>query len=481
MILDGEDLAFEAEMQALVRKCAESRVYFVEAVLGLELEQWQLEVLQALDNGEKKISIRSGNGVGKTFLCAIMALHFLLFRDDVKVVVTSPSAKQLKDGLISESVKWLSHCPAALRSQIQKTEDRMVRIDSPDTNFVSFRTARRENPEALQGIHAKHVLLIVDEASGVDEAVYEAGQGALSTAGAIVVLISNPTRLSGYFYNTHHKLAHRWRKWHLSSFDTTNVDQEFVDMISETYGIDSDQYRVKVLGEFPSRDIDSLIARDCALAAIKRDIVPSGGNKYWGLDVGRGGDPSALIERQGNAVTCALEWNIKDGMATVGVVKDKWDSTDEDDRPEAILVDSIGVGGPIADRLRELGLPAFDVNVSEIAPLKIKYFRLRDQLWYEGKTWFETMDCVITEDVDAKLAEKFVNEVSTPTSSFTSTGKDKVESKAEMKRRGEASPNLADAFIMTFALEGAIAGGVGYSKAKNDWNTPLDYGAPSVY
>ena len=113
---------------ALVAKCAVDRYFFVTEILGVEkVEDWQRETMAALDAGETRISIRSGNGVGKTALCAWLSVHYLLFRDDVKIPVTAPSSSQLKDGLIPETKRWISRLPDFLRVQIEMTEDRIRR------------------------------------------------------------------------------------------------------------------------------------------------------------------------------------------------------------------------------------------------------------------------------------------------------------------------------------------------------------------
>lgn len=483
MILEAEDNDVQARLDNLVTNCAGDRIYFCEAVLGLELEDWQRSVFEKLDAGETRISIRSGNGAGKTFFCAILALHFLLFRSECKIVVTSPSASQLRDGLFPETIKWRKQLPDFLKQPIKHTADRIYRQDNIENAFISFRTARRETPEALAGIHSKYVLCIVDEASGVAEEVYEAAQGTLSTPGAIFVMISNPTRLSGFFYRTHHDLKPYWHTVHLTSFDTSRVDQAFVDTIANTYGEDSDQYRVKVLGEFPTREEQTLIGRDVADAARNRDVHGRDGAIYFGLDIGRGGDPSALVGRQSNRIFFAKEYNSADAMSTVGWVKEEIDALPKSLKPDAIFVDSIGVGGPVADRLRELNYSAIDINVGETAALKGTYLRLRDELWYSLKFWIEDLTCTIEEGVylEEKIADKILAEITSPLALFTSSGKNAVERKDDLRRRGIASPNLADAACLTFAQEGAVYSGVMRSLDKTNWAKPLEVETSYIY
>lgn len=457
------DIGFMNEsQQAMARdviiKCAKSRVYFVKYILQVEnIEEWQLETLEALDTGETKLSIRSGHGVGKTALCSWCALHFLLFRDDVKVIVTSPSFKQMNDGLIPEVQKWLAKVPEWMRKNVDSISDRIVRLPHGKNNFISFRTARKENPEALAGVHASHVLIIVDEASGVDEVVYETGQGALSTTGAIAILIGNPTKPSGFFYKTQTSLADLWWVRKVSCLDSSRVDQAYIDSQRRTYGEDSREFAVRVLGEFPKSGADAIIPRQFVESAIDRDILYKKTPLIWGIDPGRGGDPSGFVCRSDNALLEVEEKRYDNLMQLTGWVKTKWDSTPHKYRPTEIFVDVIGLGAGVADRLDELGLPVVAVNVSETAALSDRYARLRSEIWYRAREWFEAYDVHI--DPNLGYLEQIVEELVSVEQKILSTGKVDVESKEQMKRRGIKSPNLADAFVLTFAHEGAIAGG----------------------
>jgi phage terminase large subunit len=477
-VLDHEKITEEKRQRAIVEACVNDRIFFAVVVLGIELEQWQLDVLSALDRGETRISIRSGNGAGKTCLVAVIVLHYILFRNDVKIPVTAPASSQLKDGLIPECAKWMRVLPDFLKNQLDMTQDRIVRVDSPNNNFISFRTARKETPEALAGIHATFVMCCVDEASAVVEQVYEAAKGTLSTPGAIFLMISNPTRLSGTFFDSHNRLKSRWCLFHVSSFDTSRVDQDFVDDIVDTYGINSNQYQVKVLGNFPKSEDETLIDRSIAESAIGRDVQAITDIPIWGVDVGRGGDLSAMVQRKGNVIDRIETKNFTDTMQTVGWINEMYQTAVI--KPEAIYVDSIGIGAGVADRLRELGLPSIDVNVSESTAMKDRYVRLRDELWYSLKDWLTTM--AVAVDVEQqKMRDMFVDEVSAPLALFTSTGKNGVESKSQLRARFIKSPNVADAACLTFAYQGAVGAGA-YGGANNKaWGTVVDFSPSSVF
>lgn len=478
------DLSFLSEQQRelvkpIIEQCAVSRVWFVKNVLKVDhIEQWQMEELEALDAGETKLSIRSGHGVGKTAFCSWNALHFLLFRDDVKVIVTSPSLKQLTDGLIPELQKWIARLPKWMAMQLEVTSDRCTRKPHTKNNFISFRTARKENPEALAGVHAQSVLIIVDEASGVDEVIYETGQGALSTVGSIAILIGNPTKPSGFFFKTHNELSDLWRTKKVSCMESSRVSEDYIKSQERTYGRDSREFKVRVLGDFPDSGAYAVIPRSYVESAQGRDIIPARSGRVWGVDPGRGGDPSGFIDRCDNAILGVEEHRLDDVMRLTGVIKNKWDTTPISKRPVLIFVDAIGLGAGVADRLEELGLPVVHVNVSEMAAMSDRYVRLRDELWFEARHWFESHLVTAPTKEENALMEKLTHELCSVESEYMSNGKLQVESKEKIKKRGLKSPNLADAFCLTFAGGGAVINGA----TDNSW-AKVDvskYSAPNV-
>ena len=309
----------------------------------------------------------------------------------------------------------------------------------------------------MAGVHAAHVLIIVDEASGVDEVVYETGQGALSTTGAIAILIGNPTKPSGFFYKTQTVLADLWHVRKVSCLDSGRVDDEYIESQRRTYGDSSREFAVRVLGEFPESGADAVIPRTFVEKCIDRDVYDEGFPLVWGIDPGRGGDPSGFVVRTDRAILEVEELRFDNLMRIVGWVKSKWDSTPNSRRPTNIYVDSIGLGAGVYDRLDELGLPCVAVNVSESASMSDRYMRLRAELWYKAREWFEKMD----KHIPSQLVhlEQFIEELCAVEQKILSSGKVDIESKDQMKRRGVKSPNLADAFILTFGHEGAIGAG----------------------
>lgn len=429
-----------------VAKYAHDPVRFVKEVWCATPSEWQSELLESVCKiKRRRVSVRSGHGVGKTTALSWAMIHTQIFHVECKVICTAPAAGTLFDGLMAEVKKWLNELPPFLQELFDYTTEHVRLKSAPTANFISARTSSTDKPEALAGIHSARVLLVVDEASGVPEAVFKASAGSMSTTNATTVLIGNPTRNSGYFFETHHALKDLWFTMHVSCIGNPNVDPDFIEGIKRQYGEDSNEYRIRVLGEFPVDDGSSFIARDTVTAAMEREFsVPDEMNEVWGLDVARtGGDRVALARRKGPVFPEVLAWKGKDLMATVGVVVALWNETPIDQRPVEILVDAIGMGAGVADRLLELGLPAVAVNVSETTGPMGQGARLRDELWYRMKV--ALLDAALSLPYDEELA----SELSTPTAEYLSNGRVKIEGKREMKRRGFASPDKADAVMLT--------------------------------
>lgn len=426
-------------------------VALVKVVFQAQPDAWQEEFLNHIRNGERRISVRAGHGVGKSTACAWAVIWHLITRYPQKVVCTAPTAPQLYDALFAEIKFWINKLPKFMRELFDITSDRIVLRSSPEASFVSARTSSKEKPEALAGVHSDNVLLIVDEASAVEEAVFESAAGSMSGHAATTILIGNPTRSSGLFYKTHHELRTEWKTMHVSCVTSPRVTEDFVKQIRDTYGELSNAFRVRVLGEFPLADDDTLIPAELVDAAVTRDIAQDDGEPIiFGVDPARFGDDAAVLcARQGNVVLYFKQWRGLDLMSLCGAIVNETAIH----KPVEINVDSIGLGAGLADRLRELGQPVRDVNVSEVAALNPKANRLRDELWVSVRDFLAQRACKIPSDENLRA------DLVTPKYSFTSSGKLQVESKSEMKKRLRRSPDYADALALTFAGRGAMVGG----------------------
>lgn len=457
---------------------------FAREVLGATPDRWQAKVLLRYGRGQRLISIRSLHGPGKTTVAAWMAVHSICCRFPQRTVCTAPTSGQLFDALFAEIKIWFSKLPPALQSLFEIKSDRIVLKAAPDESYISARTARAENPEAIQGVHSAHVLLLLDEAAGIPEPIFEAGAGSMSGEHATTLMMSNPTRLSGTFYESQTRLSHLWWTLHVRPEDspppdpttgrTWGVSRQYLDDMKARYGEHSNQYRVRCLGEFPLSEDNTIIPYDLASAAAQRDIVPADNEpEIWGLDVARfGADRSALVKRKGDAMTePATVWQHLDTMALSDKVKYAYDNAKV--KPTEIVVDVIGIGAGVVDRLRQLSLPVVGINVSEAPAMSLSveppehFLNLRAQLWWVGREWFERRGGKIIDDAEGTL----VGELTTVTYSYTpNTNKIKVEAKSDIKRRGLRSPDVADAFLLTFASTATALMGMA---PKTDWNVAV--------
>lgn len=431
---------------------------FAREVFGVTPTDQQLDAGRAIV-ARRRVSIRSGHGTGKSTFMAWCVIWFLCCYFPAKVPCTAPTSHQLEDVLWSEIAKWhriLSSRMPIFGSQFEWSAGAFRMKGAPNESFAVARTSRPEKPEALQGFHSEHILFIIDEASGVADNVFEVAEGALSTDGAFVVMAANPTRRTGYFADSHHKMRSSWATLQWSGVDSPMVSREYIENMAKKYGEQSSVYKVRVLGEFIT-SADGVIPLDWIESSIRRDILPIEGPAIWGVDVARfGDDSSALAKRRVNIqIEPIKEWFGKDTMQTAGLIKAEWDKTPQEFRPVAINVDVIGIGAGVVDRLSEQGLPVFGINVAESEAINAgeerKYNRMRDELWFRCRDWFEAKNCVFLEDDDT------IGELTGPIYTILSNGLIKVEGKDEMKKRGVKSPNRADAWNLTFAHTATVS------------------------
>jgi phage terminase large subunit len=427
-------------------------VLFVKQALQATPEKWQEEALKNIRDHDR-LAIRSGHGVGKSAFLAWVIIWWLITRYPAKVACTANTSTQLSDVLWGELDKWVRRLPEGVRGLLELKSEYLTFTADPKQSFAVARTARKEQPEAFQGYHSANMLFVVDEASGVDDIIFEVGRGAMSSKGAKTILTGNPTRTNGYFYNAFHSMRAYWKQMHVPCNSSSQVTQKYIDECKDEYGEESNAFRVRVLGEFPIEGDNVVIPLHLVESAVTRDVtvIPDSA-EVWGLDVARfGDDENTLAKRRSNHLMEPIKaWSGVDLMQTAGRVKREYD--DAKTKPELIFVDSIGIGAGVADRLAEQGLPVVSINVSESPAVGEKFNKLRDELWWCARDWFRSLEVKIPND------GKLIAELTLPTYGFTSSGKTKIESKDEIKKRTAKtassvgkSPDRADALCLTFA------------------------------
>ena len=409
----------------------------------------QMELFKSFNSGNM-ITIRSGHGTGKDASAAMLILWFMCTRAYPKVVCTAPTARQLNDVLWSELSKWLRM--SILQDEFVIQKDKMFHKDHPKEWWCravspSVKATKEEQAETLAGFHGEHLLIIVDEASGVPDPVFIPLEGAMTQRDNHILLIGNMTKNTGYFWESHFhsELNKPWIKLHWDSRKSTNVKPDYPERMAIKYGIDSNVYRIRVLGDPPLEDERTLIPLHWAEQCIGKDIVVAEDEPlYLGVDVARyGEDKSIILPRQGLVIK---PWETFQGMDTInlgGFIL----QTYEELEASGIAIDEIGIGAGVTDWLQKLNrYNVFGVNVKRKSSNIEKFHMLRDELWIavrdkcmKGQYSFPT----------GELGEELCNELAMPLYSFNAHGGFKVESKREMKLRGKKSPNIADALCLT--------------------------------
>lgn len=454
---------------AFVARYRDDPIALVREVLGAEPDALQCAIMTAVARGDRRVSIRSGHRVGKTTTLAWLTVWHALTRFRQKTICTSATSTQLFEALASETKSCFKRLPVALQDLFEIQVDQIRLKQAPDDSFVSYVVSKAETPEALAGKHSDHVLLICDEASGIPEPVFEAAVGSMAAHNACTILAGNPIRTSGLFFDTHNKadVMAMWTLFHASCVGNPRITPDFFRDVESRYGLDSNEYRVRVLGEFPTGDADTIIPFSLLESALRRDVSPLLVRPIWGVDPARfGNDATGMCKRRGNAL--AEPSAIRKGYDTMqvsGWVKSQWDTTLPSDRPSEILVDSIGIGAGVCDRLSELGLPARGINVSESAAMTEQFVNLRTELWFKGRDYFDRKDCTLNGD------ELLAAELKGTRYKYASNGKKQAYSKDDMRKLGMQSPNRADAFLLTLAGEHVTA--AGSSTTRQSWTQPL--------
>lgn len=474
--------------------------------LALKPTWQQRHILEAITPDGARVSVRSGHNIGKDAIAAGIILWFMETRDFARVPCTAPTGHQLYDVLWGELAKWMrkseqlsrtrgDHPRFWLTNLFRHTQDMLYDLSAPREWYAVARTARKENPEGLQGFHASDIelddagematihsaanlLIIVDEASGVPDEVQAVIEGAMASPGARELLIGNPTRNAGFFAASHKQQRGEYTTLHFRTADSPLADPDYRNRLVRKFGEGSNVVRVRADGEFPKADDDTLIPLEWAEAAIERN--PEGrqpqGKRRLGVDVAwQGGDRTALVVRHDFLVPHIGVYGKLEPMETVGHTV----RTAEEWQVDEIAVDIIGMGAGVYSRLgevmqerklaRQWYCTVTAVNVALTAPARpqdkdAQAHRLRDYLWLEMRDWLrDAAPCFLADNRDA--VQDLAGELSTPKFGPDSHGFIVVESKDAMRTRlkrlggeGGGSPDIADALGCTFAPLGKRIG-----------------------
>lgn len=433
---------------------------FLEDMLDMDCDDWQGLVASDVAN-YPKVAVKSGQGVGKTALEAGLIIWFLVCRPYSKVIATAPTMQQLYDVLWAEISKWLNS--SKVKALLTWTKTKVYMNGDSERWFATAKTATK--PENMQGFHEEHMMIVVDEASGVVDPIMEAILGTLTGEDNKLLLMGNPNRIDGTFYDAFNKDRDKFRTHTVSSRSSKRTSKDNIAMLESKYGVDSDVVRVRVDGNFPKGALDSFISLETVELAlgskISQEEVTASKVLHVGCDVARFGDDKTVISpRISTKVFPFRKFVKKSTMETAGNVlrccKEYMNLYPNITRC-IIKVDDSGVGGGVTDRLKEVvreeGLPyqVIPVNNGDAATDDY-YFNLGGQIWGHIK---ELLEVNFSNNMQGKETQielpndpEMIKQLSVRKYHMTSKGKIQLESKKEMKERGLGSPDTADALSL---------------------------------
>lgn len=423
---------------------------------------WQADTMRDiakhLQNPETRfqplmLAVASGHGIGKSADIS-MILHWAMSTcEDCKVVVTANTENQLRTKTWPEISKWFR---LAINADWFSVTATAIAANDPD-HVRSWRADAvpwsEHNTEAFAGLHnkGKRIVLIFDEASNIADKVWEVAEGALTDEETEIIWIAfgNPTRNTGRFRECFTRYKHRWITRQIDSRTVDGTNKAQIAKWAADYGEDSDFFRVRVRGMFPRASSLQLIPTDWVAAAMRRAAAYGmSDGLVCGIDIARGGDDNNVIRfRRGLDAKSIPPIRIP-GSETrdTTLFIAKVCTVVQEHRPDAVFVDSTGVGGPVADQLRRLmpGVPIIDVNFASAAPDN-HYSNMRTYIWWQMR---ESIRAGLAIDDDAGLEA----ELTSPEYSHNARDQIALEKKADIKKRLGISPDDADALALTFTF-----------------------------
>lgn len=417
------------------------------------MREWGEEIKLRNFNGRTAVmpiqfSTVSGHGIGKSAQTGWGTDFIMSTRPFSKGIVTANTSAQLETKTWAEISKWTRRCITGhwFRITTGRGAMKMVHKDFEDAWRCDGIAWRENAPEAFAGQHAVNAtsFYIFDEASAIPEPIFQTAQGGLTDGEPMMFLFGNGTKNSGFFFETHHKFRDSWKRFQVdartSSISNKDLHKQWID----EWGEDSDFVKIRVLGQFPNASSTQFIPRDVVQRAALADMRPNDSDPLiMGVDPARfGGDETVIRFRQGRNARAILPTKLKklDTMQVASRVVE----LDNKYKPDAIFIDGNGLGGGVVDRCRQLNCDVIEVNSSFKAGSR-EYRIKGDEMWGLMRDWLKEGAAI---DGDKDLETDLISREYF----FDNKNRIALESKDDMKSRGLASPNNADALALTFAM-----------------------------
>jgi len=456
------------EARKLLKKAQNDPVWFWKNIIGGNPWSKQIEILQSVWR-KPKTAVRSSHGAGKSWSAARVGISFLCAFLGSIVVTTAPTARQVRMILWQEWRKAVRASKRPIGGELLQVEHRMA------DGWYAFGFAT-DIPDNFQGIHARYILAIVDEAAGIAPNIADAIDTLLTSENARLLAIGNPTDPNGWFAGLFKEPD--VAKIHISAFDTPNfttydiTEQDIAEgtweekitaklpypelvtpaWVAERYrkwGPDSPMYIARVKGDFPEAGDNTLIPLAWVEAAMERwHDTEEGEPRELGVDVARfGQDESVIAYRAGWKIVKLDAWHKQDTMKTAGRAR----IGRAEFGAKTIKVDAIGYGAGVVDRLKELKEPVVGIEVSRAPHDQDRFADLTSELWWNLREMLNPDPVANPNPIALPPDDELLGQLTSRRYSYTSRGQIKVESKDEMRRRGLPSPDRADAVVLAFA------------------------------
>lgn len=429
-------------------------------------DKWQTSLLAFLRDELKKgagvsdvvrAAVAAGHGVGKSGCVAWIILWAISTRGDVRGVITANTDTQLRTKTWAELAKWYHLCIFRVWFELTATSifsrepghDKTWRIDAVPWS--------ESNPEAFAGLHnqGRRILIIFDEASAISDKIWEVAEGAMTDKDTQILWLAfgNPTRNVGRFFDCFNRFRHRWHTMHVDARDAAMSNKQQIKAMLEDYGEDSDFFKVRVRGIFPSGSDLQFIPRDLVDKAASQALpfVPyTRMVAIMGVDVARfGTDASVIAIRFGQDARSMKfsEFRGLDGWKLGEKVAEKYGELKSMGVGRIIInLDSGGVGASPVDWLRHNGYPVNAIIFGDKACDSARYANLRAEMWGRMRQWLKEGGCIPDDDA-------LITDLTSPEYGYTTKSQILLEKKSDMKARGLSSPDHADALALTFAVQ----------------------------
>ena len=437
---------------------------------GHKPRSWQLKMMQDLGEAIRargfdghtpvdpiQMAVSSGHGIGKSTQSSFLILFLMSTRPRAKGTVTANTSGQLKTKTWGELKKWLDLFIARHWFYYSNSLGNMSlkHVDSPDQWRCDAYTCREENSESFAGQHSADgaSFYLFDEASAVPDVIYEVSDGGLTDGEPFRFLFGNPTRNTGRFTEAiWGRQRDRFIRYKIDSRTVEGTNHAYLQSICDDWGEESDYARVRVRGERPSMSSMQFIGNDIAADARTRPGVSFAHDALIvGADIARFGDDKTVIAFRRGRDANIHKWITlrgSDTMTVAGLLAEIWQGSHHTDRlrPDAMIVDGGGLGAGVVDRLRQLNVPVLEYQGGAKSPEQ-KCYNMRAASWWRMKEWLPTGTVPDSEDLTSDMTG-----IEYGFGTGSTDGQIKLERKEDMKKRGLASPDHADALAMTFSF-----------------------------